>query len=33
MLFVYDPDGTPIEFIELPGGATSTVEMWRPASD
>ena len=33
MLFVYDPDGTPIEFIELPGGATSTVEMWRPAAD
>jgi glyoxylase I family protein len=32
MLFVYDPDGTPIEFIELPGGATSTVEMWRPVS-
>jgi glyoxylase I family protein len=30
MLFVYGPDGTPIEFIELPGGATSTVEMWRP---
>ncbi len=32
MLFLYDPDGTPIEFIELPGGATSTVEMWRPAT-
>lgn len=30
MLFVYDPDGTPIEFIELPGGATSTLQMWRP---
>jgi len=30
MLFVNDPDGTPIEFIELPGGASSTVEMWRP---
>ena len=32
MLFLYDPDGTPIEFIELPGGATSTVEMWRPTT-
>ncbi|OBK81703.1 VOC family protein [Mycobacterium sp. 1164985.4] len=32
MLFVYDPDGTPIEFIELPAGATSTLEMWRPSS-
>ena len=32
MLFVYDPDGTPIEFIELPGGVASTVEMWRPAT-
>ncbi len=30
MLFVYDPDGTPIEVIELPGEATTTVEMWRP---
>lgn len=32
MLFVYDPDGTPIEFIELPAGAKSTLEMWRPSS-
>jgi glyoxylase I family protein len=32
MLFVYDPDGTPIEFIELPGGATTTLEMWRPTT-
>lgn len=30
MLFVYDPDGTPIELIELPAGATSTLQMWRP---
>ncbi|OBG89979.1 extradiol dioxygenase [Mycobacterium sp. E136] len=32
MLFVYDPDGTPIEFIELPAGVKSTLEMWRPSS-
>uniref|UniRef100_A0A5Q5CPK7 Glyoxalase/bleomycin resistance protein/dioxygenase n=1 Tax=Mycobacterium sp. (strain JLS) TaxID=164757 RepID=A0A5Q5CPK7_MYCSJ len=31
MLFVHDPDGTPIELIELPGGLTSTVQMWRDA--
>ncbi|OBA94422.1 extradiol dioxygenase [Mycobacteriaceae bacterium 1482268.1] len=31
MLFVYDPDGTPIELIELPGGAKSTLQLWRPA--
>ncbi|WP_197503419.1 VOC family protein [Mycobacterium sp. E740] len=30
MLFVYDPDGTPIELIELPNGAQSTLQMWRP---
>ncbi|RAU92689.1 extradiol dioxygenase [Mycobacterium colombiense] len=30
MFFVYDPDGTPIELVELPGGATSTVQLWRP---
>lgn len=29
MLFIYDPDGTPIELIELPAGAKTTVEMWR----
>ncbi|OBB85466.1 glyoxalase [Mycobacterium colombiense] len=29
MFFVKDPDGTPIEFIELPGGARSTYEMHR----
>jgi glyoxylase I family protein len=32
MLFVYDPDETPIEFIELPGQAESTEQMWRPSS-
>ncbi|CQD18926.1 glyoxalase/bleomycin resistance protein/dioxygenase [Mycobacterium lentiflavum] len=30
MFFVYDPDDTPIEILELPGGARSTVELWRP---
>lgn len=29
MFFVKDPDGTPIEFIELPGGVRSTYEMHR----
>jgi len=29
MFFVADPDGTPIEIIELPNGLTSTVGMWR----
>jgi len=29
MFFVKDPDGTPVEFIELPGGARSTHEMYR----
>ena len=29
MFFVADPDGTPIELIELPDGLTSTVELWR----
>jgi hypothetical protein len=28
-LFLYDPDGTPIELVELPGGATTTDQMWR----
>jgi catechol 2,3-dioxygenase-like lactoylglutathione lyase family enzyme len=27
--FVKDPDGTPVEFIELPGGVRSTYEMHR----
>jgi glyoxylase I family protein len=31
MMFVHDPDGTPIEFIELPGGAETTEQLWRPA--
>lgn len=30
MFFVYDPDDTPIEILELPGGARTTVELWRP---
>ncbi|OBH43614.1 VOC family protein [Mycobacterium mantenii] len=30
MFFIYDPDGTPIELLELPGGVTSTVQLWRP---
>lgn len=29
MFFVADPDGTPIEIIELPAGLTSSVELWR----
>jgi catechol 2,3-dioxygenase-like lactoylglutathione lyase family enzyme len=32
MFFVKDPDGTPVEFIELPGGARSTYEMYRDTS-
>ena len=30
MFFIYDPDGTPIELVELPAGVTSTVQLWRP---
>jgi catechol 2,3-dioxygenase-like lactoylglutathione lyase family enzyme len=29
MFFVKDPDGSPVEFIELPGGVRSTYEMHR----
>lgn len=29
MFFVKDPDGTPVEFIELPDGARSTYELHR----
>jgi catechol 2,3-dioxygenase-like lactoylglutathione lyase family enzyme len=29
MFFVQDPDGTPVEFIELPNGVRSTYEMHR----
>lgn len=32
MFFIHDPDGTPIELVELPGGATSTVQLWRPGA-
>ncbi|MBO0864754.1 MAG: VOC family protein [Mycobacterium sp.] len=30
MFFVYDPDATPIELIELPTGARTTDQLWRP---
>lgn len=30
MFFVYDPDATPIELIELPAGARTTDQLWRP---
>ncbi|OBJ02786.1 extradiol dioxygenase [Mycobacterium alsense] len=30
MFFIHDPDGTPIELLELPGGVTSTLQLWRP---
>jgi glyoxylase I family protein len=30
MFFVYDPDATPIELLELPAGVSSTVQLWRP---
>ncbi|GFG74488.1 VOC family protein [Mycobacterium botniense] len=30
MFFVYDPDATPIELIELPSGARTTDQLWRP---
>lgn len=30
MFFIHDPDGTPIELLELPAGATTTVQLWRP---
>jgi glyoxylase I family protein len=29
MCFLADPDGTPIEIIEYPHGATTSTEMWR----
>jgi catechol 2,3-dioxygenase-like lactoylglutathione lyase family enzyme len=32
MFFVKDPDGTAVEFIELPGGVRSTYEMHRGVS-
>jgi glyoxylase I family protein len=31
MFFVRDPDGTPIEIIEYPNGATTSAELWRGA--
>lgn len=30
MLFLYDPDATPIELVELPGGVATTDQLWRP---
>jgi len=30
MMFLFDPDRTPIELVELPGGAKTTVHLWRP---
>ena len=30
MFFIYDPDGTPIELLELPAGVSTTVQLWRP---
>jgi glyoxylase I family protein len=30
MLFTYDPDGTPIELLELPAGIHTTLQLWRP---
>ena len=32
MFFIYDPDGTPIEIIEFPGGAHSALQLWRPTA-
>jgi glyoxylase I family protein len=32
MFFIHDPDGTPIELLELPRGASTTLQLWRPAS-
>ncbi len=32
MFFIYDPDGTPVELLELPGGVTSTLQLWRPGT-
>jgi catechol 2,3-dioxygenase-like lactoylglutathione lyase family enzyme len=31
MMFVYDPDATPIELVELPGGVRTTDQLWRPS--
>lgn len=32
MFFVADPDGTPIELVEFPGGATSSLALYRPGA-
>jgi glyoxylase I family protein len=31
MFFLADPDGTPIEIIEYPNGATTSAQLWRGA--
>jgi glyoxylase I family protein len=31
MFFLHDPDGTPIEIIEYPNGATTSAQLWRGA--
>jgi catechol 2,3-dioxygenase-like lactoylglutathione lyase family enzyme len=30
MFFIHDPDGTPVELLELPAGASTTLQLWRP---
>ena len=30
MFFIHDPDGTPIELLELPTGVSTTLQLWRP---
>ncbi|MGO9381937.1 MAG: VOC family protein [Mycobacterium sp.] len=32
MFFIYDPDGTPVELLELPAGVQSTLQLWRPGA-
>jgi glyoxylase I family protein len=32
MFFIFDPDGTPIELLELPAGVSTTLQLWRPQS-
>ena len=33
MFFLSDPDGTPVEIIEFPGGARTSAELWRGVPD
>ncbi|OBG58148.1 VOC family protein [Mycobacterium sp. E3339] len=30
MFFIHDPDGTPIELLQLPARISSTLQLWRP---